>query len=99
MSGAISTQSVVVAVKDQVSCDLAGEAAILNITTGVYYGLDPVGARIWSLVQEARRVSAVQDTIVGEYDVDPARCASDLLALLEKLRAEGLIEVKGSSGS
>ncbi|MCU1342501.1 MAG: hypothetical protein JWN92_1924, partial [Candidatus Acidoferrum typicum] len=30
MSSTISDQSVVVAVKDQVSCDLAGEAAILN---------------------------------------------------------------------
>ena len=43
-----------VATKDQVSCDLAGEAAILNIKSGVYYGLDPVGARIWNLMQEPR---------------------------------------------
>jgi hypothetical protein len=98
MSATISSESVVVAVKDQVSCDLAGEAAILNITTGVYYGLDPVGARIWNLVQEARSVSEVHHTIVAEYDVDPARCASDLLALLEKLRAEGLIEVQEVAG-
>ena len=57
MSATISDRSVVVAAKDQVSCDLAGEAAILNIKSGVYYGLDPVGARIWSLVQEPRKVA------------------------------------------
>src|SRR5579863_7906757 len=94
MSSTISERSVVVAVKDQVSCDLAGEAAILNIKSGVYYGLDPVGARIWSLMQEPRAVAQIQEAITGEYDVEPDRCARDLIALLEKLFEEGLIEVK-----
>jgi hypothetical protein len=99
MNAAISDRSVVMAAKDQVSCDLAGEAAILSIKNGVYYGLDPVGARIWSLVQEPRAVAEIRNTIIGEYDVEPERCARDLFGLLEKLLAEGLIEVKdGSAG-
>lgn len=89
----ISDRSVVVAVKDQVSCDLAGEAAILNIKSGVYYGLDPVGARIWKLVQEPRAVAEIQNTITHEYEVETDRCARDLVDLLEKLLSEGLIEV------
>ena len=97
MSPTISDRSVVVAAKDQVSCDLAGEAAILNIKSGVYYGLDPVGARIWSLMQEPRQVVEIQNTITNEYDVEPERCARDLADLLEKLLAEGLIEVKDSA--
>ena len=99
MSTTISDRSVVVAAKDQVSCDLAGEAAILNIKNGVYYGLDPVGARIWNLMQEPRAVADIQNTITGEYDVEPERCARDLFGLLEKLLAEGLIEVKDGSGA
>ena len=91
MGATISDRSVVVAAKDQVSCDLAGEAAILNITNGVYYGLDPVGARIWSLMQQPRSVGEIQTVITGEYDVEPERCARDLVNLLEKLLAEGLI--------
>jgi hypothetical protein len=94
MSATISEQSVVVAAKDQVSCDLAGEAAILNIKSGVYYGLDPVGARIWNLMQEPRKVSEIQNAITEEYDVEPEQCSRDLAGLLEKLLAEGLIEVK-----
>jgi hypothetical protein len=99
MNPAISDRTVVVAAKDQVSCDLAGEAAILNIKSGVYYGLDPVGARIWKLMQEPRAVGDIQDTITGEYDVEPERCANDLFVLLEKLLAEGLIEVKDLSAA
>ena len=97
MTPTISDRSIVVAAKDQVSCDLAGETAILNIKNGVYYGLDPLGARIWNLMQEPRAVSEIQETISGEYDVEPERSARDLHALLEKLLAEGLIEVINSA--
>jgi hypothetical protein len=97
MSPTISDRSVVVAAKDQVSCDLAGEAAILNIKNGVYYGLDTVGARIWNLVQEPRAVAEIQNAITNEYDVEPELCAHDLVDLLEKLLTEGLIEVKDGS--
>jgi hypothetical protein len=98
MSETISDRSVVVAAKDQVSCDLAGEAAILNVKSGIYYGLDPVGARIWTLMQQPREVLEIQNTITDEYDVTQDQCARDLMVLLEKLLAEGLIEIKSASG-
>jgi hypothetical protein len=66
---------------------------------GVYYGLDALGARIWNLVQEPRAVSEIQNTITDEYDVEPERCARDLFDLLEKLLAEGLIEVKDATAA
>ncbi len=94
MNTVLSRRSVVVAARDQVSCDLAGEAAILNIKNGVYYGLDPVGARIWKLIQQPRSVDEVREALVEEYEVEPERCEQDLITLLEKLLAEGLIEVK-----
>ena len=90
----ISEGAIVVAIRDQVSADLAGEAAILNLKSGVYYGLNSVGARIWSLIQEPKTVEDIRDTILNEYDVDPERCESDLLQLLQQLAAEGLIEVQ-----
>ena len=99
MGTSISDRSVVVAAKDQVSCDLAGEAAILNVKSGVYYGLDSVGARIWNLIQEPRAVVEIQNAITDEYDVEPERCARDLVGLLEKLLAEGLIELKDGSSA
>jgi Coenzyme PQQ synthesis protein D (PqqD) len=64
--------------KEQVSCDLAGEAAILNLQTGVYYGLDPVGARIWNLIQQPRTVSDVLQVFLKEYEVDSERCERDV---------------------
>ena len=57
----IQLDSVVVATKDQVSCDLKGEAVILNFKNGVYYGLNTVGARIWQALQEPKRVAELRD--------------------------------------
>jgi hypothetical protein len=91
----ISTESIVVASKNQVSSDLAEEAVILDLESGTYYGLDAVGFRIWDLVQEPRTVATIVNAIVAEYDVDRERCERDVLALLDRLAATGLIEVKG----
>ena len=90
----ISDNSKVVATKEQVSADLGGEVVILNMKNGVYYGLDPVGARIWSLVQDSTTVKVLRDAIFNEYDVDADRCERDLLVLLQDLASNELIEVK-----
>ncbi len=90
----ISCNSLVMVAKDQVSCDLTGEAAILNLNDGMYYGLNEVGARIWSLLSEPIKVSHIRDQLESEYDVDSRRCEKDLLDLLSKLQDAGLIEVK-----
>jgi len=97
MKELISGGSTVVVAKEQVSCDLGGEAAILNLKSAVYYGLDPVGARIWNLIQEPKRIKEIYEILLKEYNVEPGRCERDLLALLEKLVEEGLIEVKDES--
>jgi hypothetical protein len=90
----VSGDSTVVAAKDQVSSDLGGEVAILDLKAGVYYGLDAVGARIWSLIQEPRTVNEIRDILLEEYEVEPERCEHDLLALLRRLADEGLVEVR-----
>jgi len=93
----ITSDTIVAASKDQVSCDLAGEAAILNLRNSGYYGLDEIGACIWHLIEDGIPVSAVRDAIVDEYDVDPEECEQDVIELLQRLAAEGLVEIKGET--
>jgi len=94
MDELLGLRSVVVMANEQVSCPLGEEAAILNLKNSVYYGLDPVGARVWTLLRQPRSVGELRDTLLSEYDVEPDRCEQDLLALLEAMRGEGLIEVR-----
>ena len=82
----------VVASRDQVSCELEGEAVILGLGNGVYYGLNPVGAFAWKLLEEPRTVAELRDAIVAEYEVDAPRAEADLLRLLDDLSASGLVE-------
>lgn len=99
MKRTIFGDSTVVASKEQVSCDLAGESAILNLRNGMYYGLDALGARIWDLIQEPKTVNDVRDVILVEYEVEPTRCERELLRLLRKLGDEGLIEVRDETAA
>jgi hypothetical protein len=93
----ISRESTVVATLEQVSCDLAREVVILHLKSGVYYGLDAVGARIWNLIQTPMNVNNLRDVLLEEYDVDPDRCERDLVALLQDIAAQGLIEVRDAT--
>jgi hypothetical protein len=94
MKDTVSRHSTVVATRDQVSSDLKGEVAILDLKAGVYYGLDDVGARIWHLLQEPKTVDQIRDVLLQEYEVEADRCERDLLTLLQRLADEGLIEVE-----
>jgi hypothetical protein len=91
--GTISESSTVVVTKDQVSCDLSGEAAILNLKSGVYFGLNTVGASIWKLIQEPKTVKEIRNAILEEYEVDPNQCARDVLELLQELSTHELIKI------
>lgn len=99
MDACLSVHSVVSATTEQVSCPLGDEAAILNLKNTVYYGLNPVGARVWNLLQQPRSVGELRDALLDEYDVEPERCEHDLLELLEKMRSEGLILVRSAAGA
>jgi hypothetical protein len=91
----LSLQTTVIVTSQQVSCPLGDESAILNMKNSVYYGVNPVGATVWNLLKEAKTVAQIRDAILDEYEVDEVRCEKDLLALLEEMRSEGLIEVRG----
>ena len=94
----ISRSSVVVACKGQISCDLAGEAALLDFKSGMYYGLDEVGARIWKLIAAPRTVGEICDALMAEYEVEPAVCERDVIALLGELAVRGLVEIDHEPG-
>lgn len=89
----LSAASVLVAARDQVSTELEGEAVILSLADGVYYGLDGVGARVWELLREPRAVAELTEAVVAEFEVDAATAERDLLALLGELAERRLVEV------
>lgn len=83
--------------EDVVSCDLDGEAAILNIESGIYFGLDPIGAKIWNSLQEPCSTNDLVDMILREYDVEEERCKTDIIELINDLIDNGLVKFNESN--
>ena len=71
--------------------ELDGEAVVLNLDTGIYFGLDAVGTRIWRLLEERKPLKAVLETLIDEYEAPPDRLQRDLLAFVERLDDKGLV--------
>lgn len=89
----LSPATVLVAARDQVSTELEGEAVILSLADGVYYGLDGAGALVWELLREPVRVGELRDAIAAAFEVDAETAERDLLALLGELAERRLVEV------
>ncbi len=87
----------IVASPDQVSTLLEGQAVILNLKSGMYFGLSAVGARIWALIEKPVAVIDIYNTILTEYEVDAARCEKDILAVLKDMERAGVIEVSNET--
>jgi hypothetical protein len=76
-----------------ISRDLEGETVMLNLDTGIYFGLDPVGTAVWKHLQDAVALHDVRDRLVEEFDVTAETATADLLHLAEQLVARGLVRI------
>lgn len=75
------------------------ETVALNIQTGVCYGLNSVGSRIWRLVAKPITIAELCSILQNEYTVEVADCQRQVLELLEELRIEGLVISCSGDGS
>jgi Coenzyme PQQ synthesis protein D (PqqD) len=73
--------------------EVEGEAVILDLKTERYLGLNKVGMRMWSALTACDCVQTAYDQLISEFDVDPDVLQRDLSDLIEKLIAEGLVEI------
>lgn len=78
----------------QIASKVAEEVVILNYNKGAYYGLDEVGALVWSKLEEGpQTIDALCESVSTEYDIDISTCKGDIDALLNELIAEKLVEL------
>jgi hypothetical protein len=90
----LTEMTVVSAGKDQLSTDLGDDVVILGLQSGIYFGLNAVGAHVWRLIQQPCTVREVRDSVLDEFEVEPHECTRDVLELLQSMHSAGLIEVK-----
>lgn len=89
----MNAQSKFVRSPQALSRTVGDETVILDLESGTYFGLDPVGARMWQLLGEGKSFAEVCNAILDEYDVPRERLEADLLALAAQLAEHRLISV------
>ena len=90
---AISLDSTVAVGKNTVFRDMDGEAVILDLESGTYFGLNDVGTRMWQLMEQHGTPRAALGTLIEEFDVAPDVLEQDLITLASELAEKGLLEV------
>ncbi len=93
MNKGLSIASAVRITDDVIFNDLQGEVVLLNLKTGIYFGLDPVGTRAWQLIQDHGSLGPVKDAMLREYEVSAEHLSEDLLDLVTRLVDNRLVEV------
>lgn len=71
---------------------VANEGVLLDLAQEAYFGLNPVGMRVWTLLSEGHDLAAVVSCLLQDYDVSREQLQTDVAVLLEQLLAAGLIE-------
>ena len=70
---------------------LGDEAVILNLSTGIYFGLDTVGTRMWQLITEYGSTEQAREALLAEYEVEEGQLRQDLDLLIQQLKDKGLL--------
>lgn len=71
---------------------IGSEMVLLDYDRGIYYGLNPVGARVWQLLSEGEAMERILERLADEYDVSREALESDVAALLLELEAKELVQ-------
>ena len=74
--------------------DLDDTIVMMNVDEGQYYELDPIAAKIWTLIEAPRAVDDICNALAGEYDVDPDTCRQDTLEFLQTASENGIVRMQ-----
>ena len=74
--------------------DLDDTIVMMDVDEGQYYELDPIGARIWTLLETGRSAAELCDAMAEEFDVDPDTCHRDTLEFLQSASALRIVLVQ-----
>lgn len=90
----LSLDTVVVRSAKPLMARVGEELVILDSRDSRYYGLDPIGRRMWELLERPQSVDALCRILQDEFDVAEETCRRDVLPFLEQLSDARLLEIR-----
>ena len=71
---------------------IEGEVILIALDTGTYYSLRETGADVWAGIEQGAAEGEILEALSRSYDASPEEMRPTVSALLEQLKAEGLVE-------
>lgn len=93
----VTLNDFVVASSEVVYRSVGDEAVILDVTAGLYFGLEAVGRTVWEYIQQSRKVIDVLQHVQQGFDVERSKCAQDVCAFLAELQEKKLVRVSSQA--
>lgn len=78
---------------DILSAPIDDEMGFMNIAQGQYYTMDPIGKRIWELLETPKTIDEMVEVLMREYRVDYEVCYKDVRIFMEKMLENHLIKL------
>jgi hypothetical protein len=75
--------------------ELRGEAVLLDLASGIYFGLDETSTRLWQLLMSHGSLRRTFDSMLEEFEVEPERLQRDLLEFVAELTRRRLVTISG----
>ena len=75
--------------------EIADELVVLDPESGECFGLNPVAATVWKLLDQPKNADQLRSALLEHYDVSAKRCSEELRDLLADMATKGLIEMAG----
>jgi hypothetical protein len=96
LSGKLTQSTKIVASPNQVATEVEDQTMILDMDSGLYFGLNAVGSTVWNRIQSPSTVQQIYDAVLTEYQVDRQIVERDVNSLLEKMWQHELIDIISS---
>lgn len=87
----VTMESVLAHAEEVLYRDLDGEAVIVDLKSGTYFGLDPVGTRIWVALEEPGPLRRALEVVLEEFEVTEEVASADILRLAGEMIGKGLL--------
>ena len=72
--------------------NLEGNLVMMDIQKGKYFSLNPVGKRIWEIIEQPKSFDEITDLLQAEFDVTAEQCRSEVEEFLLKMEKSGIIK-------
>lgn len=79
---------------DLVQTDMDGYTMLMSIESGKFFSINPLGSRIWEILERPARLDAVCQTLLEEFEIEPEQCQEEVVAFLESLLNQRLVRVQ-----